>query len=214
MTSKEQDDLFEAINNNSPERVKDIITQSTFTNLNFKDTDLRTPIYIATNYGYADIVDILLKAGANVNEKTTGFDSTLLLIACRDGRADIVDILLKAGADVNYSNRNGETPLHMAVTNDSNKSEENLELIVRRLLNYGADTTIVNKYNETPIDIANENNNVRLVEILEKRGDVVGGKRRRKTIIKKRKTIRKGKINKKRKTIKSKKSNKSKRRRL
>jgi hypothetical protein len=58
-----------------------------------------------------------------------------------------------------------------------------------------------------PIDIANENNNVRLVEILEKRGDVSGGKRRRKT-------IRKGKINKKRKTSKSKKSNKSKRRRL
>jgi ankyrin repeat protein len=150
MTSKEQDDLFEAINNNSPERVKDIITQSTFTNLNFKDTDLRTPIYIATKYGYADIVDILLKAGANVNEKTPTVDSTMLLIACREGLADIVDILLKAGADVNYSNRDGETPLHMAVTNDSNKSEENLELIVRRLLNYGADTTIVNKYNETP----------------------------------------------------------------
>jgi ankyrin repeat protein len=50
--------------------------------------------------GHADVVEELIKAGADFRVRlTSGF--TPLLFAVREGRLDVVRVLLKAGADVN-----------------------------------------------------------------------------------------------------------------
>jgi ankyrin repeat protein len=70
-------------------------------NVNGKD-DRRgqTALMWAAAEGHADVVEELIKAGADFRTRlTSGF--TPLLFAVREGRLDVVRVLLKAGADVN-----------------------------------------------------------------------------------------------------------------
>ena len=74
-------------------------------------------ISLASYHGYNDIVELLLKRGANVNE--TNNRRTALFEASGRGHYDTMELLIKAGADVNaecYSDCEGkETALLMAV---------------------------------------------------------------------------------------------------
>lgn len=54
----------------------------------------------ASNHGFVEIVDILLKSGANVN--TPGYDNdTALIDAIKMQQYGVAEVLLKNGADVN-----------------------------------------------------------------------------------------------------------------
>ena len=61
-----------------------------------------TPLHHAVSKGDANIVSLLVEAGADI-EARTGYMSnkeTPLLIAARRGHKEIVSILLEAGADI------------------------------------------------------------------------------------------------------------------
>jgi ankyrin repeat protein len=55
------------------------------------------PLWCAAAAGHLNIVNLLVKNGANVNS-TTKTNSTPLRAACFDGHLDIVQYLVKAGA--------------------------------------------------------------------------------------------------------------------
>lgn len=57
-----------------------------------------TPLHYAAEKGYADIVELLLKKGANPNIKTNKDGKTPLSIAKRDGHKNIIELLIKYGA--------------------------------------------------------------------------------------------------------------------
>jgi ankyrin repeat protein len=59
------------------------------------------------------VVEILLKAGAEVDKQDNG-GRTALDYAAPRGDGGVVDILLKAGADTGKRNANGETTLEVA----------------------------------------------------------------------------------------------------
>lgn len=59
-----------------------------------------TPIHVASALGYADIVSLLLRAGAEVDEKNAK-GRTPLLLAAERGHVPVVRALLAAGAIVN-----------------------------------------------------------------------------------------------------------------
>ncbi|HZT42720.1 MAG TPA: ankyrin repeat domain-containing protein [Chthonomonadaceae bacterium] len=63
--------------------------------------------------GDAEGVQMLLKAGANVNRTLQGY--TALMEAARIGRNDIVKMLLQRGADVNMRANDGTTALRIAI---------------------------------------------------------------------------------------------------
>ena len=71
-----------------------------------------TPLLFATRQGYAESVDALLKAGADVNQISAGDKSSPLLMAVINGHFDIAQTLLARGANVNAASHNGVTPLY------------------------------------------------------------------------------------------------------
>ena len=81
-------------------------------NLQLKDG--LTPLYVASQLGYTDIVRLLIQANANPNLRFLSDGSSALHIASRRGYSDVVRILLDAKANPNIQADNGSTPLFMA----------------------------------------------------------------------------------------------------
>ncbi|XP_014217378.1 serine/threonine-protein phosphatase 6 regulatory ankyrin repeat subunit B-like [Copidosoma floridanum] len=104
-----------------------------------------------------DIVESFLKFGVNINA-TTDYFSTLnagytpLHFAVEYGSESVVEMLLKYGADVNIENRDGYTPVHLAVS----ARLDFIKIFFRNHeLNMGRKTI----FNQTAIDILLENKN-------------------------------------------------------
>jgi len=133
------------------------------------------PLNIATIHGYKDIVEVLLRHGANPNSKDSDGKNSLFLLESvfkRSIHLDILCILVDHGADVNSIARYNKTPLmenifSISVTSfllehgaDPNKKDafDNTALlladhyyVVLDLLKYGADPNVINDMGETPL---------------------------------------------------------------
>ncbi len=83
---------------------------------------------------------------------------------------DGVKTLINAGISLNKKNKEGETPLHIAV------KEHNNCLMIKLLLNAGAEINALNFKGETPAYIAASLKNILNLEILEKNGGDYGNK--------------------------------------
>ncbi len=88
--------LIDAIRDRNMKAVVAAIENGADVNTNVDDD---YPIINATYYGYAEIVELLIKQGANVNtEDSTGRRS--ITIACAAGFVDILKLLLSNGAEI------------------------------------------------------------------------------------------------------------------
>ncbi len=65
-------------------------------------------------FAKADVVRVLIDAGANVNA-ITGYGNTSLMDAARQGHEEIATLLIKAGANINARDKDGCTALDYAV---------------------------------------------------------------------------------------------------
>ena len=135
--------LLTSIKNNYVNGVKKALERGVNINKKNERDYNRTALLYASIYGYKNIVEILLKNGADINiQDVNGW--TALIFASNHGHKDIVEILLKNGADVNKKIFNGETALMSA----SNKGYKE---IVELLLKHGADINITNKFGYTAL---------------------------------------------------------------
>ncbi|CAH8562952.1 unnamed protein product [Dicrocoelium dendriticum] len=71
------------------------------------------PLCSAASKGYADVVGLLLRHGADVNVRASD-DSTPLICAADNGHWNVLAVLLNAGASMNLLTRMGETALARA----------------------------------------------------------------------------------------------------
>lgn len=76
-----------------------------------------TALMFASGNGNTEMVEYLLKRGANINRKAAQ-GHTALTWAIDSNHHEIVVFLIQNGADINVKNAIGETPLHRAVGKD------------------------------------------------------------------------------------------------
>ena len=112
-----------------------------------------TPLHLAAIKGWAEIIALLLHAGADPNKLNREGRSalTLSLMAVRRGDANLVQLLLDHGADVNALDKNHESPLLVATREAAWGSNTGL---VQLLLDHGADVNALDKNHESPLLVA------------------------------------------------------------
>lgn len=113
------------------------------------------PLVIACKLGHSDIVNILLNAGANVNQNDA--THTPLTAACENGHYVVVGELIKARADVNKKYMH-KTPL----TSACYMGHLN---VVKGLLKAEADINLTDE-NSTPLAAALKKGHLSVVEVL------------------------------------------------
>lgn len=127
--------------------------------LDTEDRYGRTPLTMAVECRYYDLVSALLEAGVDVNLNQP------LITAIGSNDASIPDtelvlLLINVGADVNQTDKHSlNTPLMQAVNFDDAN-------IVEILIEYGADVNKKDNKDQTALSIAKDRQNDRIVEIL------------------------------------------------
>ena len=136
--------------------------------LNSRNKDDNTALYIAVKNSNIDIINKLLENKADINIKNGGYNekyNTALHIAVKNCNENIINILLQNKADIEATNNNNTTPLYIAVENGN-------ENIVNMLLQNKADI------NKTSVDgsvlhFAVKNGNINMInKLLENKVDI------------------------------------------
>lgn len=131
-------ELNEAIKHHDVKKVALLLAQGADANQNF-DAEGSVLMYAIVR-GFIDIVSLLLKHGARINEIVNGY--TPLMGACGYGHKDIVELLLKNGADINL----GEFRNPILVAIEYQQAD-----IVAILLKHGADVSVCDGHSHTPL---------------------------------------------------------------
>lgn len=83
--------------------------------LNARNHDGWTPLHLAAGLGQKEMTAWLMDHGADPNRKDKFYGATPLHWAAGLGRKEMVEILVGKGAAVNVRNREGQTPLQLAL---------------------------------------------------------------------------------------------------
>ncbi|CAI2731490.1 unnamed protein product [Schistosoma spindalis] len=95
--------------------------------LSAKDQDGYTALHRAAYGGHVEVLQCLMKYGANINNRTED-GWTPLHSAAFWNKLSCVQLLIAAGADLNALTNSGQTALHLAVSN--NQGPETLYLLM------------------------------------------------------------------------------------
>jgi ankyrin repeat protein len=118
-----------------------------------------TPIAMAAQYGYRDIVDYFIDKGAAIDEKSR----ILVRFSVEKGLVKLFWILAEKGADLNMRTNNGGTFLHAAAEGGSKE-------IIQLLLKKGFDFKEPDRYGWTPLHYAAYNNRKEAIELFLEKG--------------------------------------------
>lgn len=132
------DDLFvlEAVKAGKQVKVRNILSNGSYKDKDYRDSAGRTALHWASEYGYLNIINLLLDSSWDVNLQDAK-GQTPLHIACDHHNEVVSNCLISAGCDITIRDVTGNTPLHRAV-------HANLEGIVSRLCDLGADVHAIN----------------------------------------------------------------------
>ena len=131
-----------------------MITEDT---IDISDNEGKTALQFAIEKGWTNIIEILIRKGANMRHEDYNLN-TLLHCAANYGDVHVLDYLIEHnGVLVNTRNADGHTPLHIA-------AQQGKEEIVRFLIqNAGALTNEKEKEQRTPLHLAAMGNHDRVI---------------------------------------------------
>jgi hypothetical protein len=110
--------LWHAVSNNRKDIAKELIKQGADVNYKFKSgSGEQIPVakYLF-NMNYYDIIPLIIKKGFNVNSVIDPLGNTVLHnLVKKSENIPIIQILVDNGANININDRDGETPLDVAI---------------------------------------------------------------------------------------------------
>ena len=107
MTEQEKQ-LFQFIESGNAPKLQEFINTNNIENFNFTNDKGITPIYIATQNSYPDIIKILADNGADVNKAIPG-GIFPIHVAAHNGNVNVMNMLKEYGADFNNVMENSST---------------------------------------------------------------------------------------------------------
>ena len=113
-------------------------------NVNARDKEGRTPLYIATEHSSKEIAKLLIANGADVNARKNAGHNEGQTPLHRVYNKEIAELLIAKGANVNARDKEGRTPLYMAYNKE----------IVELLIANGADINAKDNQGKTPLQLA------------------------------------------------------------
>lgn len=116
----------------------------------------------AAKRGQANRVGLMIDRGMNVDTKTDG-GVTALMVAASNGQVKVVKLLIERGADVNVMNKRGVTPLMAAAMGGSLET-------VKVLLARNADPNAKDNEGDSVLIWSTRGGNKEVTELLKKRG--------------------------------------------
>lgn len=118
--------------------------------INTKNYNERSLLFLATYGGHLELVKMLLKQpGIQVNTHDFhGSNSPLHVAAYKNNLEIVQELLAFSGTEVNTEDRENQTPLHIAV------EKENLEIVQELLKSPKTDLNIKDYKGRTSIDLA------------------------------------------------------------
>lgn len=192
--------LHLAVQNGNMRQLQALVNTEIPTLINAQYEDQKTLLHMACFYGYREIVNFLIQAGAHIEAQDKN-KKTALHYAAESGQADIVRILIQAGANIEAQDSWDWTPIHYAAQNGHIKVVEilisynanieaktfwcrwtplhcavaNRDLIsIRLLINAGANVNARTYYDqETPLHLAAHRNYGDIIEILIRSGAAI-----------------------------------------
>jgi len=133
---------------------------------NNRSSSEKSPLYAACHVNNVELVDTLLKRGADPNLASASYDRDTkitfpLFVATRSCNADIIKLLLNAGANINATNHEGKNAVCLAADTGSGYPPEdrmrNILLTIRFLLQQGANFNMVMADGHSPPYLAVNN---------------------------------------------------------
>lgn len=153
--------LMNAVNKNDVAAVKKLIAQGV--NVSELDSSHDAPLVMAAYLGHAEIVRLLLEAGADVKAVDPGMKATALHAAAYAGRTEAAKLLIQYHIDIDKQGpNNGYTALHDAIWQNNIDTAE-------AIINAGADLTLKSHSGQTPLEFARSKNRREIVAMIEKK---------------------------------------------
>ncbi|KAF2714968.1 ankyrin, partial [Pleomassaria siparia CBS 279.74] len=154
----------------------------------------QSPLHVASNYGRAEAVKLLLAKGVRI-ERRDRQCQTPLALAASSGNEELIRCFLKKGADPVHKDSRGDTPLHRAAWQGHipmmeiliKEKEVNIDILSEngetplyrsyyrksamiRILNHGANIDHVSKKGTTPLILVSEIGDYVSAKLLIERG--------------------------------------------
>ncbi|NXG56416.1 ANKR6 protein, partial [Hemiprocne comata] len=124
----------------------------------------RTPLHLAAYKGHLHVVQVLLKAGCDLDIQDDG-DQTALHRAAVVGNTDVIAALIQEGCALDRQDKDGNTALHEACWHGFSQS-------AKVLVKAGANVLAKNKAGNTPLHLACQNSHSQSTRVL-----LLGGSR-------------------------------------
>ncbi len=141
------------------EKMVELLLSSGKVNINLRQTDGATALFVAVERNWPKVVKLLINKGADVNLPLRE-GTTPLCFAAHDGYRKMTELLLQApGIQVNKPGKDNITPLFMACYQEHKE-------IVRLLLKHGANPDTADNYDQFALHFACSTGNTKIVELL------------------------------------------------
>ena len=155
-------DLFDAASVGRVDRVRALLDQDP-ARVNGWSSDGFTPLHLASFFGYAKVVELLLARGAEVNPVARNPMKVQPLHSAAAGRhGEVARLLVEAGANVNAKQEKGWMPLHAAAQNGDVE-------MATLFLDRGADPTAQNDEGKSAIGLAADAGKTEVLKLLKVR---------------------------------------------